>query len=259
MAVTVVLPAYQEEKNLPRVIVGLAAERVFRPGLRVVVVDDGSTDGTQAALRPWLGEGWVRTVRHESNLGLGAALLTGFRHVLEGAAAGDIVVTMDADGTHNPIAIWRLVRAVRKGADVAVASRFVPGAVVAGVPFCRRVLSIGASAVCRLFGRVRGVKDYSSGFRAYRAGFLRDLLEQYDFSSARGFEIQVALLLAAGRLGGEVVEVPILLSYGLKAGRSKLRVLRTVGGYLRWLAWGIRAAVAFGGLSGGGQGPCAGS
>lgn len=233
--VWVVLPAYNEEENLPGLLQQL--EALGREDLQVVVVDDGSTDSTAALAQTWAGSLRPQLVRHPRNLGLGRAVDTGLRYVLERASAGDVVVTLDADGSHLPVQIPELVAAVERGADLAIASRYRPGARVQGVPPVRRFLSFGARLLLTTLFPTPGVRDYTCGFRAYRAELLRKAVERYGdrLVESQGFAVMAELLLKLRPLRPTVEEVPIVLRYDLKRGRSKLPPVRTVRQYLRMM------------------------
>ncbi len=229
----VVLPAYNEEENLPGLLRQL--EALQGSSLRVVVVDDGSTDGTAAVAEAWPGPLRPILVRHPRNLGLGRAMATGLRYVLERAGPEDVVVTLDADGSHLPEQIPQLVAALEAGADVAVASRYRPGARVLGVPVTRKLLSAGARWLLTVLFPTRGLRDYTCGFRAYRASLLRRAVERYGdrLVESQGFSVMAELLLKLRALEPRIREIPIVLRYDLKRGRSKLPALRTVLQYLR--------------------------
>lgn len=239
-AVWIVLPAYNEEENLPGLLGQLQELRCDR--LRVVVVDDGSTDRTAHMAGAWQGELDVRLVRHERNLGLGRAIATGLGYVLDRADPQDVLVTLDADGSHLPAQIRDLVGAVREGADVAIASRYRPGARVQGVPAVRQLLSFGARAFLTVLFPIPGVRDYTCGFRAYRVQLLQEARVRYGdrLVESQGFSVMAELLLKLRPLGPRVQELPIVLRYDLKRGRSKLPPLRTVRQYVRMVATLLR-------------------
>ncbi len=232
----VLLPAYNEEENLPGLLRQL--EELRREELRVVVVDDGSTDRTSEAAARWEGDLQVELVRHPRNLGLGRAVATGLRHVLERAHPEDVVVTLDADGSHLPSQVPELLAALQEGCDVAIASRYRSGARVEGVPFVRRLLSFGARLFLTTLFPTPGVRDYTCGYRAYRVRVLQAAQSRYGtrLVESQGFAVMAELLLKLRPLGLRVREVPIVLRYDLKKGRSKLPPVRTVGQYLRLVA-----------------------
>jgi len=221
--VWIVLPAYNEARALPGLLAGLKALSDNLPGLRLLVVDDGSSDGTVEAAQ----RGGAEVIRHARNLGLGRALLTGFAAALSDPDAA-CVVTMDADGTAGAGVALALAQAVLSGgAGIAIASRRVPGARVKGVPPLRRAASLAGSLLCRAALGLP-VRDCTSGFRAYSAPTLRGALEAWggDLVTASGPASQVELLWKCLPFAGKVSEVPLVLDYGPKRGRSSTRLLR---------------------------------
>lgn len=242
--IRVILPAYNEAVELPRLLERFDVLRGRMPEpLEVLVVDDGSTDGTaQAALESGVSIP-VRVVVHRENRGLGGALLTGFREAVNGLDAADGIVTMDADNTHSPDYVPALREKLDAGKlDVVVASRYAPGGEQVGVPAGRRVLSRGASLVYRAFFRIPTISDYTCGYRLFRAGAIREALERYGdgFIEEPGFPATGELMLKLRRFTDRFGEIPFSLRYDLKKSRSKMAKLRTVVRTLRVL-WRHRA------------------
>jgi dolichol-phosphate mannosyltransferase len=214
VTVSLVVPCYQEEDALA----------AFRPLLaeldatEVVLVDDGSTDGTAAGLRALeAADPRVRVCTHERNRGVGAAMRTGL-----GVATGEVVVVYDVDRTYPPADIARLVAAVRSGADVATASPFAAGGATSQVAPWRRLLSKAAAGAYRgvLGPHARGIRTFTCAFRAYR----RQVASALPFRSD-GFGAAAEMLGLALLGGARVVEVPSRLS-GRREGASKMRVVR---------------------------------
>jgi dolichol-phosphate mannosyltransferase len=229
---SVVLPAYNEAKDLPELLerIGRTMSAYGRP-YRIVVVDDGSADDTALVAREAARRLPVRLVRHETNGGLGRALRTG---LLTALRDGGVIVTMDADNSHDPELIPLMVERIEQGYDVVVASRFQEGGRELGVALHRRVLSHAASSLLRRAFPLGGVRDYSSGYRAYRADWLARLVEEYGedaFIEEAGFACMVEALLKVGVRGARIAEVPLVLRYDRKQGASKMRVVRTVRRY----------------------------
>jgi dolichol-phosphate mannosyltransferase len=225
------LPAFNEEGNLPPLLADLASTLAAwpdAPPCRVVVVDDGSSDGTAAAARSVPGLD-VEVVPHGVNRGLGAAMRTGIEHVLARAADDDVLATMDADHTHPPDLLPRMVALARGGADVVIASRYRKGSEIHGLVAWRRALSDVASWVFRVL--FPGARDYTCGYRVYRVPLLRWAAARYgrDFLNQQGFSVMVDLLLKVRRKARRIEEVPLVLRYDRKRGPSKMRVLRTIG------------------------------
>lgn len=234
-----VLPAYNEAENLPALLNALD-QTMRAAGLpyKAIIVDDGSTDATERVARGSMRNMPILLVSHETNLGLPEAARTGLLKVLEESKAEDVIVTMDADNTHDPAQIVRMARMTGEGYDVVVASRYRKGSIVIGVPLMRRFLSFGASVLFRLLFPVKGVKDYTSGYRAYRAKVIKDMFDAYgdDFIDQPGFACIPDMLLKLRRYPVKMGEIPLVLRYDLRYGKSKMDVPGTVRDTLR-LAW----------------------
>jgi dolichol-phosphate mannosyltransferase len=230
----IVLPAWNEAANLPALLRNMK-ESLEEAGLTeylVVVIDDGSTDGTAAVVTSLSPDLPVTLRENERNLGLAETLKRGLTWVVGlSRDDDDIIVTMDADNTHTPGLIFRMVQAVREGNDVVIASRYRYGARVRGVSASRRLLSLGASWLFRVVFPMWGVRDYTSGFRGYRAGLLRRAFQELGpdrIISERGFACMVDILLKLREFDPLVTEVPLILRYDQKKGASKMHVGRTV-------------------------------
>jgi dolichol-phosphate mannosyltransferase len=229
--ILVVIPAYNEEANI-----GALLDRIdtsmAESGVRyhVIVVDDGSRDRTFEILNDYSKRIPLTISRHPVNQGLGATIRNGLLQAAGMSAPGDIVVTMDADETHAPGLIPRMVQMVREGDDVVIASRYRPGARVVGVSLPRRLASYGASWLFRILFPTSGVRDYTSGFRAYRSEVLALAASKYGsrFVEGQGFQCMVDILLKLRKLNVVFGEAPMILRYDLKQGASKMRVARTI-------------------------------
>lgn len=206
-AAWLILPTYDEAENLEAIV--RAADAVLAvaapEGHRILVVDDGSPDGTgQLADRLAAELPALRVLHRTERLGLGPAYLAGFARALEEDAA--FVMEMDSDFSHDPADLARLLEAVRGPADVALGSRYVPGGGVSDWSRTRRLVSRGGSWYARrLLGL--GVRDVTGGFKCFRAEVLRAV----DLPSVRshGYAFQVELTYRAVRQGFRVREVPI--------------------------------------------------
>jgi dolichol-phosphate mannosyltransferase len=212
---------------------------------RIIVVDGDSSDGTPDQVRGYSGRLPIEIVQLEENLGLGGALEAGLQRAL---TVADVVVTMDGDDSHDPHTIPALLNCLEEGYDVVVASRFAPGSREVGVAPHRKALSHVASAVLRLLFPVGTVKDYSSGFRAYRAEALRSIALQGRVVSETGFACMLDILLRLRARGSRAAEVPLVLRYDRKPSESKMDVPRTVLRYLVLIVRNGRTAWPWGRL-----------
>ena len=234
--VHVVLPAYNEEQSLPPLLGRLAElEPKLDRGLRVWVVDDGSRDRTAQIARDGVPGLDVSLVQHPRNAGLGQAVQTGIRTVLNHAAPSDVVVIMDADDTHDVTLIQQMLPRLDKDCDIVIASRFVPGGDDRTAPPFRRLLSRGAAVVFRTMFPLDGFRDFTSGYRGYRAALLQGASQHWGHRlvEERGFACMVELLLKLRHWTPRISEVPLVLRYDRKGGESKLKLVRTLLQYLK--------------------------
>jgi len=229
--VRVILPAYNEEEALA-LFLGEIVETLSDADVdhEVIVVDDGSADRTAEVVREASLSMPVRLIQHEQNQGLAAAIRTGLQAGIVGAKPNDVVVTMDADRTQRPEAILLMLEQIKAGRDLVIASRYRPGASVVGVPWHRNLLSLGGRVLFQTLFPTKGVRDYTSGARAYRAGLLQDMIEHFgdNLVSEEGFSCMVDVLLKARSMNAKFGEVPLNLRYDFKPGLSKMSVLSNV-------------------------------
>lgn len=237
--VFVVLPAYNEKAGIARLIMSIdrsmsEASRRYR----LLVVDDGSTDGTAQVVAEAMTHFPVKVLSHKVNQGLGNTIRDGLLAAIAEAEANDVIVTMDADESHTPGLILAMVRQIREGRDVVIASRFQRGSRVIGLSLGRVLLSQGASLVFRLLFPTRGVRDFTCGYRAYRADVLRAAIAHYGatFVDQDGFQCMVDILLKLRKLPLIFGEVPLILRYDQKASRSKMNIGRTIISSLKLIA-----------------------
>jgi glycosyltransferase involved in cell wall biosynthesis len=235
MRVLVMLPTYNEIENIQGV---LERARAALPDADILVIDDGSPDGT-AERAEKLGEvlGGVDVLRRPSKAGLGSAYRAGFR---VGLARGyDVMIEMDADLSHDPAELPVLVAAIEDGADLAIGSRYVPGGSIPDWKWIRRAISRGGGLYARTMLGL-SVQDATAGFRAYH----RRNLSQIDLDRVRadGYGFQVEMTYLTERNGGRITEVPIEFR-DRSLGRSKMSSRIVVEAFLLVTWWGARDRV----------------
>ncbi|MBT1621620.1 polyprenol monophosphomannose synthase [Curtobacterium flaccumfaciens pv. oortii] len=233
-AALVVIPTYDEAENVRAVI---AAVLGAVPAAHVLVVDDGSPDGTADVVRGIAGaDARVHLVERSGKLGLGTAYVAGFRWGLQ--RGYPVLVEMDADGSHPADRLPALLDAVRADETVALAigSRWVPGGSVVDWPLRRLALSRGANAYARIVLGV-DVRDVTAGFRAYRAA----TIARMDLGSvdSKGYCFQIDMTLRVADLGGRIVEVPIRFRDRVH-GTSKMSRSVVVEAVVRVTGWGLQ-------------------
>lgn len=228
----VIIPTYNELENLPLIIGRVHAAR---PEVHVLVVDDGSPDGTGhlADELSLADPDRVHVMHRAGKEGLGAAYLAGFAWGLNRQYS--VLVEMDADGSHAPEQLHRLLDAVDAGADVAIGSRYVQGGAVRNWPWRRLVLSKTANTYSRLLLGV-DIHDITAGYRAYR----REVLEKLDLTAvdSKGYCFQIDLTWRAINNGFKVVEVPITFTER-ELGVSKMSGSNIREAMVKVAQWGI--------------------
>jgi dolichol-phosphate mannosyltransferase len=231
-SVLVVVPTFNERENLPGVLKRLAA---VAPDVHVLVVDDNSPDGTGTlADEAATADPRVHVLHRPGKAGLGAAYVAGFGWGLE--RGYDVLVEMDADGSHAPEQLPSLLAALAD-ADVALGSRWVPGGSVVDWPRRRELLSRGGNAYVRLALGLP-VRDATGGYRAYRRGVLTAI--DLGNVASQGYCFQVDLVWRAWQAGFRVVEVPIRFTERV-AGLSKMNRSIVTEALWRVTVWGARA------------------
>jgi dolichol-phosphate mannosyltransferase len=214
-----ILPTYNEAENVVAIVsaAGEVLAGAAPGGFRVLIVDDGSPDGTGELADELAAEHqWVAVLHRTEKAGIGPAYLAGFSHALEAGAS--YVMEMDSDFSHDPADLARLLAAVYDGADLALGSRYVPGGGVRNWGLLRRLISEGGSTYARIVLGL-SVKDLTGGFKCFR----REVLETIHFESvrSRGYAFQVELTYRAVQAGFRVVEVPIVFR-DRERGQSKM-------------------------------------
>jgi dolichol-phosphate mannosyltransferase len=231
MRALVVLPTYNEADNIAEVLRRL---RINVPNVDIIVVDDGSPDGT-AEIAQALGAelGGVDVLRRAGKLGLGSAYRDGFA---EGLRRGyEVLVEMDGDLSHDPAALPDLLGAIDRGADLAVGSRYVAGGSITHWSAGRQALSRWGNRYAR-WALALPLADATSGFRAYRA----EIVDRIDLHSIRadGYGFQIEMAYRVARAGGDIVELPIDF-VDRRQGASKMSFRIVVEALLLVTWWGV--------------------
>lgn len=244
--VVLITPAYNEAASISELMDRAAAAlSAMAENWSVIVVDDGSSDATASETeRAIARHPRVRLVKHSVNKGLGPAIMTGMLAGLETAPAeGLMVAFMDADLTHPPETLPAMRAALEEGADIVIASRYQPGSETHGVSAFRLLLSWGARRVFQLAIGLKGVNDYTCGFRAFHAPILRAGVDRYGpdgLIRRRGFACTDELLVKLFLLNPVIREIPFVLRYDLKRGKSKIRLGVTIMETIRLVQWARR-------------------
>jgi dolichol-phosphate mannosyltransferase len=229
MSVLVIVPTYNEAENIRRI-----ADAVRTHRYELLIVDDASPDGTGAIADELASaDSGIHVLHRTAKEGLGPAYTAGFAHALDLGA--EIICEMDADFSHDPEDLPRLVEAVEAGADLAIGSRYVAGGGTEGWPWHRELLSKGGNTYAAVMLGIR-VKDATSGFRAFRDTTIRKIDPSGCQASGYGFQIEMAW--RTERAGLAVVEVPITFKDRIE-GESKMNRAIAIEAVVLITKWGF--------------------
>ncbi len=209
----IAIPTYNERENIGSLLPALLG---LQPAAHVLVVDDNSPDGTGDVVADWAGQDpRIHLMRRDGKRGIGSAYRAAFAWAAERGYG--LVVVMDADGSHDPREVSRLLGA-SAAADVVVGSRYIPGGRIENWPLSRLALSWGGNALARLMVGTQ-VRDWTSGFKCYR----REVLEALRFAriTSEGYSFQIEILFHCQRDGWKLREVPITF-VDRRLGRTKM-------------------------------------
>jgi dolichol-phosphate mannosyltransferase len=232
MRVFVSVPTYREAENIEELLTRL---RVAVPDAHILVIDDGSDDGTaDIAEKLAIELGDIEVLRRPGKSGLGAAYRAG--HAIGLARGYDVMVQIDADLSHQPEALHSLLDAVHDGADLAIGSRYVEGGAIPQWAVYRLALSRWG---CRYAAWVLGidVADSTAGYRAYRASALRAM--KFETTRANGYTFQIEMTYRLVRAGGRITEVPITFT-DRERGTSKMSGRIVLEAMILVTLWGLR-------------------
>jgi len=235
--IVVLLPAFNEEDSLPRVIsTMMEVLESTEEEYRIIVCNDGSTDRTQVILEELAVGSPVEILQHKFNRGLGETIRDLFERAIEITSASDFIVRLDCDDTHGAHYVPKIVAKLRCGYDVVIASRFTTGGGQRGVGRYRAVVSYMANLLMKIVFPIPGVREYSCGFRGYRASKLKEAMLMFSNNFIQlkglGFSCTLEKLIKLKLLGARFGEVPFVLRYDKKTSYSKMVTSVTSFGYL---------------------------
>jgi dolichol-phosphate mannosyltransferase len=230
-----ILPAFNEEKNVRVQLEGIKTQMT---GLEycIVVVNDGSTDGTVREVTEYRKSAGVNIILIDSprNNGVGTAFKMGFDKLIPIVHDHDKIITMDFDNTQSVKTIGMMLNRLEQGFEVVNGSVFTMGGRLIGVPFLRLVLAYACNLLYRFFFHIKGIHDYTGFFKAFTGAALKKLYEVYgdDVIESKGFAVMAEVLIKCRMIPLFITEVPMLVRYDIKKGRSKMRVSETISQHL---------------------------
>ena len=235
----ILIPVLNEAGNLPRLIEGLrvlCVDLQDKLEVQVLLIDDGSSDDTSALARQTAVDAGVRmtVLRHETNQGPGVAFSTGFCHLATVLQEDDLVITMEGDNTSRLELVRQMLTRLDEGYDVIFASPYAYGGEIVNTSAYRIFLSSIANLFIKELLGIHGLLTVSSFFRLYRAPALGKLQTTYGpgIVERRGFECMVEMTMKMMDLHITISEVPMILDTHARVGKSRMKIMKTIRGYL---------------------------
>jgi dolichol-phosphate mannosyltransferase len=222
MKKVIVIPTYNEAENIGVLIGRIIALNI--KDLQIIIIDDDSQDGTRGILKKLSKKYPISYFIRKNKRGYGSALKFG----LEKAKNFDVIITMDGDLSHNPKEIPRMINKIKYGYEMVIGSRYVPGGKTTNWPILRKL----TSRITNLFVRTMlstGIKDNTSGYRAYSGRIIRKILNNLN---SEGYSILEEILFLVKKEKSKIAEIPITFD-NRKAGKSKAKMIKEMGGLLQ--------------------------
>jgi len=248
MEIFVLLPTFNEERSLPNVLRKID-ETLTKAHYKYQIIscNDGSTDKTAQVLEELSKKYPLNIITHPINRGLGETSRDNFELAAKKSKIDDVIVRLDCDDTHDPVFILHMIAKIKEGYDVVIASRFSKGGGQKGVSKYRSFISRGANIFMKIFFPIKNVKEYSCGYRAYSAKIIKKAIKTYGNSFIQlkglGFTCTLEKLIKLHMLNAKFYEIPFVLRYDRKVGKSKMIGSITTLGYflmviLNYWPWG---------------------
>jgi dolichol-phosphate mannosyltransferase len=229
------MPAYNEETEIGarlRNIAGLMVQKGFL--FEIWVVNDGSDDQTVKIVEEVSKEIQVHMIHHDRNQGIGIAFLNGLKELVKMVGDDDIIITLDADNTHNLKTVEFMIKKIDEGYEVIIGSCFTTGGMMIGVPVVRYILSYLSNLAYRVLFHVKGIRTYTGFYRAHTGAAIKTAFEKFGdhLIEVSGFAAMAEMLIKFRQIPLFMTEVPMIIRYDLKGRASKMRVLATIQEHL---------------------------
>ena len=233
------MPAYNEETEIgPRLrnIAKLMVQKGF--SFEIWVVNDGSDDRTVRILEEVSKEIAVHVIHHQTNQGIGIAFLNGLKELVQTVREDDVIITLDADNTHNLKTVEFMLKKIDEGYEVVIGSCFTTGGMMIGVPLLRYLLSYVSNLGYRLMFHVKGIRTYTGFYRAHTGAAIKTAFEKFGdhLIEVTGFAAMAEMLIKFRQIPLFMTEVPMIIRYDLKGRASKMRVIATIREHLGVIA-----------------------
>jgi len=233
------MPAYNEETEIgPRLrnIAGLMEQKGFP--YEIWVVNDGSRDRTVEIIEGVSKEVPVRLIHHEVNRGIGIAFLNGLKEIVKIVKDEDVIITLDADNTHNLKTVEFMLKRIDEGYEVVIGSCFTTGGMMIGVPMIRYLLSYFSNLAYRCLFHIKGIRTYTGFYRAHSGAAIKSAFEKFGnrLIEVAGFAAMAEMVIKFRQIPLFMTEVPMIIRYDLKGRASKMRVMDTIGEHLGVIA-----------------------
>ena len=224
----ILLPAYNEYKNLVKILKKIENLTNLEKKICVVLVDDFSNDNTIELVKKKY-KFKLYYIKHKKNQGLSITMETGFKLINKISKKNDLVVTLDSDNTHPISLISKMINNIRSN-DIIIASRFVNGSIVNGVSPFRHFLSLCAKFLFKLLYPYKNLNDYTCNYRMYKVYLIKKLLKNKNFFKNEDFNIagKIILYMTNNFKFLKILEIPFKLSYNYKIGDSKMKLTKTI-------------------------------
>jgi dolichol-phosphate mannosyltransferase len=238
--VRILLPCFNEEKNLANLLsrINELSIQQHNVDFELVIVNDGSTDNTLHVANNFQSNIPKNTIDIQPNKGLANAMRAGFQTALENLNDNDIIIALDADDSHHPNLMLQMIAQINEGNDIVIASRFQKESQIHGLNQLRKLTGRMASMIFRIFTPIKNVRDFTCGYRAYKASILRkaNTIFAHKFIEQEGFACMAEILLKCAQIGAVAAEVPMTLHYDRKLSESKMNVRKTILQSLKLIA-----------------------
>ncbi len=236
------MPMYNEGLGIGKHLNKIS--NVFKDNYSVLIIDDGSTDKSKVIVKQFLKKIDIKLLEHKVNQGLSTTLNDLYYEASRILDDNDVLITMDSDDTHDPKYIKDIVNAINQGYNFVVLSRYQEDSKELGYPMYKRFLSKCINTVLKILFPVRGLHDYTSGYRGFKGSLLKSLIGKYNKSviTAKAFAGMAETMMKLREFGLKVKEIPLVYRYDLKQGLSKLKLTTTIKEYFKLI---IRAKLGF--------------